>query len=231
MDKTVTAAQIEILYAFTRKHYVEYYDLQTELVDHLANAIETRWAVQPNLSFEDALGAGFKKFGIFGFTDVVERRQAAMHKRYYKLIWGYAKDFLRLPKILVCLGAMAIAYQLLLFVPYFIALFASVMLVLFTARFIKLNQKFKKLTKATGKRWMFQENIYRCAGSGALFYPCFQFVRFEGGEGSSPIVLAIVAALVVVYALYNYISLFVIPAKAEEHLSAVYPEYKLEMAQ
>ena len=28
------------LYAFTRKHFVEHFDLQTELVDHLANGIE-----------------------------------------------------------------------------------------------------------------------------------------------------------------------------------------------
>lgn len=29
----MTEAQIQELYVFTRKHYVEYYDLQTELVD------------------------------------------------------------------------------------------------------------------------------------------------------------------------------------------------------
>ena len=30
LDKT----QIDKLYKFTRRHYVEYYDVQTELVDH-----------------------------------------------------------------------------------------------------------------------------------------------------------------------------------------------------
>ena len=33
-------SHIESLYQFTRDHFVEYYDLQTELVDHLANSIE-----------------------------------------------------------------------------------------------------------------------------------------------------------------------------------------------
>ena len=32
----LTEAHIEELYAFTRKKYVEHYDVQTELVDHLA---------------------------------------------------------------------------------------------------------------------------------------------------------------------------------------------------
>ena len=56
--------QIERLYQFTRQHYVEYYDLQTELVDHLANAIEEQWTANPKLSFEQALQVEFKKFGI-----------------------------------------------------------------------------------------------------------------------------------------------------------------------
>ncbi len=31
--------QIQQLYKFTEQHYVEWYDVQTELVDHLANGI------------------------------------------------------------------------------------------------------------------------------------------------------------------------------------------------
>ncbi len=55
---------------FTRQHYVEHYDLQTELVDHLANDIEKICEEQPNLSFEQAKTISFKKFGVFGFMDV-----------------------------------------------------------------------------------------------------------------------------------------------------------------
>jgi hypothetical protein len=42
-------------------------------VDHLANAIETM-ARKPKLSFNEALNKEFK-FGVFGFMDVVEKRQ------------------------------------------------------------------------------------------------------------------------------------------------------------
>ncbi|MDR6968723.1 hypothetical protein J2X31_002749 [Flavobacterium arsenatis] len=47
--------QIEQLYTFTRQHFVEWYDLQSELVDHLANAIEAEWHKNPKLTFEEAL--------------------------------------------------------------------------------------------------------------------------------------------------------------------------------
>jgi hypothetical protein len=47
----LTAEQIDHVFTFTRQHYVEWYDLQSELVDHLANAIETQWQENPKLSF------------------------------------------------------------------------------------------------------------------------------------------------------------------------------------
>jgi hypothetical protein len=55
--------QIDHLFTFTRQHYVEWYDLQSELVDHLANAIETQWQENPKLSFNEALNKEFK-FGV-----------------------------------------------------------------------------------------------------------------------------------------------------------------------
>ena len=56
----VTPSQLQDLYAFTRNHYVYHYDLQTELVDHLANDIETIWQENPKLSFEEARDQSFK---------------------------------------------------------------------------------------------------------------------------------------------------------------------------
>ena len=86
----ISSEQIQNLYKFTQKHYVEYFDLQTELVDHLANGIETQWQQNPHISFEDALEKEFKKFGVFGFMEVVEERQKALGKKYLGII---KKDF------------------------------------------------------------------------------------------------------------------------------------------
>lgn len=51
----INDSQLEQLYTFTQKHYVEWYDLQMELVDHLAHGIEAQWQENPSLNFEDAL--------------------------------------------------------------------------------------------------------------------------------------------------------------------------------
>jgi hypothetical protein len=81
----LTQEQIDQLYIFTRQHYVEYFDVQSELVDHLANAIETEWQENPKLSFDEALNKEFKKFGVFGFEDVVEQKQKQLTRKYYSL--------------------------------------------------------------------------------------------------------------------------------------------------
>jgi len=54
MIQKLTGKQVEELYAFTQKHYVPYYDLQTELVDHLSNGIEEQWSLK-NLAYSDFL--------------------------------------------------------------------------------------------------------------------------------------------------------------------------------
>ena len=89
----LTTEQINQLYTFTRQHYVEWYDLQTELVDHLANAIEEQWQENPKLSFNEALQNEFKKFGVFGFMDVVEGKQRFLQKKYNQIVWSIVKTF------------------------------------------------------------------------------------------------------------------------------------------
>src|SRR6478735_7325504 len=111
----LTPEQIDQLYLFTRQHYVEYYDLQTELVDHLANAIEEQWLENPKISFEDALQSEFKKFGVFGFTELIKERHWVLIKRYNKLKWVHFKEFFEVPKIIITAGAIFLVYQILKF--------------------------------------------------------------------------------------------------------------------
>lgn len=85
--------QINQLYLFTRQHFVEWYDLQSELVDHLANSIEDRWKENPKLTFEEALDLEFKKFGIFGFMDVVDERRRFLSKNTAGLSGSIIKNF------------------------------------------------------------------------------------------------------------------------------------------
>ena len=231
MVRKVTAEQTERLFAFTRQHFVEHYDLQAELVDHLANAIETKLAEDSSLDFETVLQQEFKKFGVFGFMEVVEKRQAALTKRYYKLLWVYFKMFFRLPRIMLTLAAIGITYKLLIWQPLLYLALLLIILPLSAVKLFLMNRKYKAKVKATGRRWLMEDLIFRCGGTGIYLYIVIQFLRLDIAEAASPLVYLGASTVLVLLMLYDYIVLYVIPSKAEDHLKAVYPEYNLEITQ
>ena len=228
MDKRVNAEQIDRLYTFTRQHFVEYYDLQTELVDHLANAIETLWQTKPQLTFDEALQIEFKKFGVYGFSDVVAERQKALGKRYMKLMARYFKDFFKLPRIILTIALFAVTYKLFEFFP---PAYIPVILILEGFSFyrvIKLKKIYKLKTAATGKRWLLEEMIYRGGSAMAVAGMAIQFMHFSLKDNMHQIFIVFMALVFVLSLLHSYIALYIIPAKAQEHLSAAYPGYKWE---
>ena len=110
MIMKVSQTQIQYLYTFTRKHFVEHYDLQTELVDHLANDIEQSWKTNPKLTYEEARDKAFKKFGVFGFMEAIEQRQKAMTKRYLNYLWTDLKQWFSLPKLTATIALFLIVF-------------------------------------------------------------------------------------------------------------------------
>jgi hypothetical protein len=224
--KTLTPDQITVLYTFTRQHFVEHYDLQTELVDHLANAIEQRWAIEPSVSFDDALKAEFKKFGVFGFSDVMEQKGKALGKRYRKLMWYYFKEYFSLPKLLLTI-ALVLAMGMLLQFNIWVALVVYSVLQLGSLVKMFANVKaFNKKAKETGRKWMFEEMIFRSVTFTALAGFWFQFgqMMYNTHNVYAQWALATVCVLLL---LHNYIVLYVIPSKAAQYLKETYPEYAI----
>lgn len=232
MDKQrkITDDEVNQLFAFTKKHFVAYYDLQAELVDHLANAIEEKWQENPELNFESILQTEFKKFGVFGFMDVVERRQLALSKKYNKLLWDYFKEFFKLPRIILTIGTISVlvkSYSYFHPIVYAV-IFASAVIFSFF-RIIHMTVKYNKKVKKTGKRWMFEEIIYKGGSFGAVVFIPFHLTRYFFEGGNHIVEQWLLSTLLVCFLLYEYIMLFVIPAKAEKHLEETYPEYAFKI--
>jgi hypothetical protein len=230
----LTPEQIDRLYHFTRQHYVEWYDLQTELVDHLANSIEAQWQENPEISFEDALQVEFKKFGVFGFMTVLEERQAALGKKYNKLVWQHFKSFFTIPKIIGTAAAFGILVQLILKFERANLIVISIFVLatfLFWIGIVKMSRKNKKEAKLSGKKWLYKDIIFGL-GSFTGFIPLpLQFgLRIEETAQYGIISAIIVSVTVVCLFLLGYIILKIIPSKAEEYLKETYPEYALENA-
>ena len=226
----LTHQQIDRLYQFTRQHYVEYYDLQTELVDHLANAIEAQWQENPKLTFEDALQKEFKKFGVFGFMDVVEKRLAALNRKYNGIIWNHFKAFFTLPKFILTTALVGLIYFLLNISLYKadVVLIAFVIIILsFYFFIIYFANKNKKANAATHKKWLLKEIILgRSSIVGMIYLPIQIILHSEKVLENSLGVLGI-SFLLVSLILIEYIMVVEIPKKAEAYLKETYPEYAL----
>lgn len=160
MEHSLTLSQIDQLFAFTKEHFVEYYDVQVELVDHLANAIEYQWKENPHIMFEEALQAEFKKFGVFGFTDLVEQKQAKLHSYYYKMIWKELVKFISIPKVLLTVGLyFSLFFLIKSFQPIsgmVLAIFILTSFFYYVSDGFRFNYMIRKKQKNKNQSWLIQ---------------------------------------------------------------------------
>ena len=158
----LTADEIQKLYVFTRAHYVEWYDLQTELVDHLANDIEQAMAADKSLTFNMAKNKAFAKFGVFGFEDVIKEKRNALMKKYHNILFGaFKKSFfsplaITLPLLGYCLYVSYMKFE----VPYQLSSILYFLIVFWAwIQYGRYKLKFNREEKLTNKKWLFQNVI------------------------------------------------------------------------
>ena len=229
----LTNLQIDNLYKFTRQHYVYHYDVQTELVDHLANDIEEIWEENPKITFENARDKSFKKFGIFGFMDVIEAKQKQMNKRYWKILVRFAKEWFTLPKIITT-SLIFLGFFFLLQIQYSEYIFLGTLLILIIFEMIaiyKIRKEHKKKEKENEKIFLLEamigttKNGFTVMALVNLFniinLTNFNFLEME------TYLLVIISLILTVLCILFYVSNYVIPEKAEELLQETYPEYKM----
>jgi len=228
-NSKISEEQIERLYRFTREHFVEHYDLQTELVDHLALMVEDIWQTEPELPFESALQKAFKSFGVFGFSDIVQERSSALGKRYNKIIWQEFKTFFNPPKILLTAALtgflyLALYWGLLLNKPVLMML-VLITVIVFGWTLRNISKNVKKLN-ASDKKLMFAEIIAQNGNSTAFSGLPLQFVIHLDLfiDTSSHLLLFGISFLYVAFGLITYVMVVIVPKKAQEYLKEVYPE-------
>jgi hypothetical protein len=225
--KKVTKKELERLYRFTREHYVVYYDVQTELVDHLANGIESQWQDDPKISFEQALQKEFRKFGVFGFSDVVEKRERAMGKRYHKLILKEIITVLKRPKVAVNLLLIFCLSKFFLGMDNGQNTYLSFIFIVFCILLIFAGRRAVRRRKAKeGKKvFLFETMIENAGGYFSLVWIPFQLLNLMDAAEAGYINW-LMSFLIAFYALTSYVCFYRLPKNKDEILKKVYPEMK-----
>jgi len=210
---------------------VDWYDVQTELVDHLANGIEEHLQQNPNVTFESTLISEFKKFGIMGFNDVIEEKTKALNKRYRVLVWKYFKDFFKLPKIILTLFLTWGYYSLLVFIEnrFWLLLITCFILLFFPLRFFyKQVKRIKFLKKETDKKWLFDSVVLQLGGLSQIFnIGIYVSIILDLERRTlSTTILIVLSSFIIVFALVLYVSIFVVAPKLRKNMVNQHPEYK-----
>ena len=231
----LSESQIKELYAFVRKNHVEHYDLQTELVDHLANGIEAQWVTNDKVPFKEALANEFKKFGHFGFRSIIKKRKKVMLKKYRSLILRFYKEYFQLPKILLVIGFSLLLFIFLQFLNPMYKLFGVTLLFFgagfYCAFYAKKNRAvYENKIVTNQKRWMLEEKIYSLGEWSLLAMFPGHICNLSVSSNytlTDPFLEFGICVFTVCYLTLSYVMVFVIPKKAEELLAETYPEYKL----
>ncbi|WP_369048043.1 hypothetical protein [Tenacibaculum sp. UWU-22] len=224
----LTNQNIQDLYHFTHQHFVEYYDVQTELVDHLANDIESIWAKNPNLSFEQARDKSFKKFGVFGFMDIIAAKENQMNKKYIKIIWQFVKQWFALPKVILTIVIFMFFYTV-IHTPFSKEILPGFILLTILYQLYKFV-KHKKEKQKKEKLFLLEAIINRANGFSSFMFLIYSYdlsnIITEFNKLPEHWIIFI-AALATLFTITFYIINKVIPENSKKLLQETYPEYNL----
>jgi uncharacterized membrane protein len=216
----LTETQIKELYAFTVKKYVEHYDVQTELVDHLATSIEAKME-QQNVTFDVALQQVYAGFGIFGFSDLIEQktREAGIKGRI--LFRKTFIEYFKLPKILLFVIILLVSYKVFEVATKEFILFILYGTVVFFNMFFLV--KTIKLKRSISKPLLQFQNIYLLSssfGSTLLFFNIYTNNFLLQKETIHPLILPLVFSGI----LLSYLAEIEVLDKLFNQQKRLYPE-------
>jgi uncharacterized membrane protein len=106
----LTDARVQALFTFCSRHYVRYYDVQIELVDHMANAVEGMMTERPQLSFEAAVELVYISFGSKGFGPIVQEKTRVLGRRNRRELKAMAMQCFSWPTAVLTVGAAGLQW-------------------------------------------------------------------------------------------------------------------------
>lgn len=210
----LTKEQIEQLFEFTRKKYVRWYDLQIEIVDHLASRIEEEMEKNAALSFEQALEQVYKGFGIFGFSQIIREKEAQLEKAASKLWLKTLLEYFTVPKVAfsACIIALSIVLAYNINSNYLQLFFV---LAYITGNIV-LGRKLNSLNKTKKKLLMLQYHPF----FGSSFVFLYQLAIFSKIDTLNPVFFCVTSVIGTMILVVSFEVYYVLKKKAIDQ----YPE-------
>lgn len=199
----LTNNQIQALRTFIRKKGVVFIDLQDELIDHMSSGIEEQMSEDASVKFEDALAKEYKKFGIFGFDDILSEKAKAIELKGVKMFFLDVLNYLKLPKLVLSIASFYLMYFVIDNYPsakLYAFSIITLMSVVIPYRSLYWKFKFKKSEKKYISILKYMMMLQLCSSVTGLWFYSFiigQDALLEYIAKTSPYLLASIGIVVV----------------------------------
>lgn len=97
---------------FVSDQGIRYYDVQLEIIDHVACKAEDLMTVDPNLTLDEVITQTHADFGVSGFVVVEDAMRKSLRKRYWRLFGTIFLSYLKPVYLLLEMGFIYLIYLL-----------------------------------------------------------------------------------------------------------------------
>lgn len=228
----LTPKEIELIYDFCYHRGISEYEIQTELVDHLASAIEDSWKENRDLSFFDNLFDIYNQFGPDGFKKLAKSKKRAFQKQYNQLFWKFLGSFFQLPRIILTFALCFSMFAILRFFDarepvmysiqgFSLASYLWYIIIFFPRRLaikVKKEQKFLFINYINTLKAL--SNFLIICSINAINI-CFRHFKAPDTAWFD----SALSFLVVMLMIAGYALMFYMPRLVKQHFSREYPEF------
>lgn len=232
MDKQLTEEQVKKLFAFCLKNEIYEYDLQIEIVDHLASSIEEQWKFDPQLSFGWALKNTLGKFDKNGLRKLERKIKKQLQRNFNGILWRYLLDFFKWPKLVITAAIFLTLFTVLNIAEnnYRVLLFMSIPVSVFSLYYhYFLFPKKLDIKAGDHKTFMlldYMELINKRIGAGVMLpYWIFIFsdgfvLRYSNAIWKEAVISIVLSVIAVLY--YGYF--FYLPQRIRDYFMKNYSQ-------
>jgi intracellular septation protein A len=236
-ERKLTTEEIDYLYTFCGERGACFYDVQIEVVDHFASAIEKHWATDPALTLGQALQLEYNLFNANDFTRIIKEKESGLRKKYVNLRWKYVAEFFKLPKILTTIALTLALYTFFLQTNNFAKVYRLViLLVMLIILLTGLIQKKKtQINLSTDKSFLLFEEYKRIrnkmmAPIGLLYVLFVSVVNMIGKElffsyTNYSIVKFLISFLIILNMVFCYVSMIYLPQRIKADFTREFPQF------
>lgn len=233
MSRILTKDEVEVLFYFCENEDVYEYDLQVEIVDHLASSIEDHWKINPETTFEEAVENLYSKFGWKEFRKLKKQIARQLKRKFRRILLQNFIEYFRLPKIAITALLFIMLFSLLQMVDnnslVIILLSVPISLVSIYYNFV-LFPKNIEIKPTRGKSFLilkYLESINIQAGK-LTFLPLIVPIITMGWHLKYTNALyleVLIAAILSSFAVLMYGYYFFLPKKIKEYFMLNYSEF------